>query len=282
LAGALISLAAAITGCQSEKPQNLQSQTTTLGERFGDRKPTQWSETVPGVMRYLDLPASQKTAALTLDACGSNHDGYDKALIDFLIAEKIPATLFLNLRWIEKNPYLFDALSRNPLFDIQNHGQRHLPASVNGKSIYNLPGTTSVSDLIQEVDGCSREIRTRTGVMPNYYRSGTAYYDEVAVEVINAMGLRVAGFSVLGDAGCSYSAAQVKEAVSQAQPNDIIIAHMNHPEKQTAEGLIPALKALRAKGLRFVTLRNTPTRHTPPKGYVPTKRDLAVDINTVK
>ena len=86
------------------------------------------------------------------------------------------------------------------------------------------------------------------------YRSGTAYYDPACIAIIDALGYRAVNFSVLGDKGASYTADEVKEAFLSAGPGDIIIAHMNHPEKETAEGVIAAVPELRKRGYTFVKL----------------------------
>jgi len=250
-----------------------------LNREFGAEQPRLWAEDLPGVMRFLDFPAGEKKIALTLDACGSKNDGYDRDLIDFLTAEKIHATLFINARWIDKNPQLFKALAANPLFDLENHGLHHLPASVNGRSAYGLKGTANIGELVEEVDTNRRKLAGLTGVTPTWFRSGTAYYDEVAVKVIQRLGQKIAGFSVLGDAGTTYTAEQIERTLTLVQANDIIIAHMNHPEHQTAEGLIPALRKLRAEGFNFVTLHAAPTRDTPPAGYRKLKWNPALDVN---
>ena len=246
---------------------------------FGAQQPKRWAENLPGIMRYLDYPAGDRKLALTLDACGSKNDGYDQDLIDFLVAEQIHATLFLNARWIDKNSQVFKILAANPLFDIQNHGSHHLPASVNGRSAYGLKGTATIGALVEEVDTNRRKLAGLLGVAPTWFRSGTAYYDEVAVKIIQRLGQKIAGFSVLGDAGTTYTAEQIERTLSLVQPNDIIIAHMNHPEHQTAEGLVPALRTLKAQGFNFVTLGEAPTRDTPPAEYRTLNRNLSLDIN---
>jgi len=269
-----------VAGCSNPMPSaNMSVVTASLTTEFGAEQPRLWAENLSGVIRYLDYRPEEMKIALTLDACGSAHDGYDRELIDFLIAAKIPATLFINARWIDKNPQIFKALADNPLFDIQNHGQNHLPASVNGRSVYGLQGTANIGELVEEVAANKLKLAGLTGVEPTYYRSGTAYYDEVAVKIIQRLGQKVAGFSVLGDAGTTYTAAQIERTLSLVQPNDVIIAHMNHPERQTAEGLIPALRKLQDQGYHFVTLREAATQETPPAGYRQLERDLSLDIN---
>jgi len=276
----LLAASSLVGGCsKSLPPANRSAIAAALTTEFGAEQPRLWAENLPGIVRYLDYRPEEMKIALTLDGCGSPQDGYDRELIDFLRAENIPATLFINARWIDKNPRVFKALAENPLFDIQNHGLNHLPASVNGRSAYGLKGTVNIGALVEEVAANKQKIAGLTGVEPTYFRSGTAYYDEVAVKIIQRLGQKIAGFSVLGDAGTTYSAAQIEQTLALVQPNDVIIAHMNHPERQTAEGLIPALRKLRDRGYHFVTLREAPTRETPPPGYRQLERDLSLDIN---
>jgi peptidoglycan/xylan/chitin deacetylase (PgdA/CDA1 family) len=197
--------------------------------------------------------------ALTLDACGSSSGkGVDVRLIDFLIRERIPATLFINARWIDANPEIFRRLAADPLFEIANHGLRHKPASVTGRFVYGIDGTRDVNELIEEIELNARKIEDITGRRPKLYRSGTAYYDEVAVEIARALDHEVAGYSVLGDAGATYTAARVRSALLGVQPGDVILCHMNHPESGTAAGIISAVPELLRRGFTFVRMSDYP------------------------
>ena len=98
------------------------------------------------------------------------------------------------------------------------------------------------------------------GRKPKYYRPGTAYADEVCVEIANSLGYEVANFNVRGDAGATYSAKQVKEALLISSPASIVLMHMNHPEGQTAEGVMEAIPELRKRGFRFVKLSDLALR----------------------
>jgi peptidoglycan/xylan/chitin deacetylase (PgdA/CDA1 family) len=94
--------------------------------------------------------------ALTFDACGGpGGSGYDRALIDFLRRREIPATLFINSRWIDANPAIFRRLAAEPLFEIANHGTRHRPLSVTGRSAYGIPGTRSAAEVYDEISASS-------------------------------------------------------------------------------------------------------------------------------
>lgn len=214
--------------------------------------PNYWGERALGVISRIET--KDKVIFLTLDACGGKTDGFDKRLIEFLIKNKIPATLFINARWIDKFPAEFLELAANPLFEIGNHGLSHRPCSINGRSAYGIKGTQSVHEVIEEVEGNVTKIANLTGRRPRFYRSGTAFYDEIAVKVVNQLGYEVAGFSVLGDAGATYTSQQVETAVLTSKSGDIILCHMNHSESGTAAGLQAALPQLINQGYRFARL----------------------------
>ncbi|MDR1009139.1 MAG: polysaccharide deacetylase family protein [Rickettsiales bacterium] len=214
-----------------------------------------WGEHGPGIIDNVPAaPGQGPTLYLTLDACGSVRDGYDKELVDFLVHNEIPATLFINARWIDNHQDEFAALARNPLFKIANHGTEHKPASVQGLFVYGIEGASSAAELRAEVVANADKIERLTGVRPMWYRSGTAYYDDLAIREISKMGFKIAGFAITADQGATLKASAVRSAAMQAKPGDIILAHMNKPEGETFEGLAPALSALKKAGFSFAVL----------------------------
>ena len=220
---------------------------------FQRRTPQEWGERVKGVKNRLNT--DQKVLALTFDACDSPKSfSYDANLIEYLESEKVFATLFISGRWIDANPEIFNKLAENPLFEIENHGLKHQPCSAIGRSAYRVEGTKSVGEIFDEIELNALKIQTLTGYKPKYYRPGTVYSDEICVEIANALGYEVVGFSVLGDAGTTYSKEQVKKALLNSAPAAIILMHMNHPERETAEGVIEAIPELKKRGFRFVKL----------------------------
>nr|NLI51528.1 polysaccharide deacetylase family protein [Propionibacterium sp.] len=220
--------------------------------RFADRTPTQWGLDVTGVVTRTPGPA----VALTLDGCGGpNGSGVDTALLDFLIAEQFAATLFLNQRWITANRPTFDRLATRPdLFTIANHGTRHAPLSVTGRSAYGIAGTKDAGEVYDEVAGNHAFLTELLGRPPRFFRAGTAWYDEVAVEIVRALGELPIGFDVNADGGATYPAATVAAETAKATPGSIVIGHLNAPQGATFEGLRTALPALRERGLTFATL----------------------------
>ncbi len=256
-----IGLCLLMTHCQRTRRPSIdeyQKLKHSIERQFAGRKPTRWAETVPGVKTRLDT--KDRVIALTFDACGSKTDGYDADLISFLEREKVPATLFICARWIDKNPETFKRLAVNPLFEIANHGLAHKPCSVSGKSMYGIPGTASIGEVVDEIELNNRKILAITGRRPAFYRSGTAYYDEVGTAIAERLGCRVAGFSVLGDAGATLPKAKVARALMAAPAGSIVICHMNHPEKETAEGVMDAVPVMLNKGIKFVHLSDYPLK----------------------
>ncbi|MFM7469875.1 MAG: polysaccharide deacetylase family protein [Vampirovibrionales bacterium] len=243
---------------RNHEQASLQPQKDVILSRLVIPLPQAWGETVRGVRTHF-VPEG-KELALTLDACGSARDGYDKKLIDYLVKHRIPATLFINQRWIRKNARTFTHLSKNALFSIQNHGTHHKPCAVSRRSIYGIESTANASECYDEIQANAETIERLTHKRPMFYRSGTAYYDTTGVTIAQALRHEVLGFSILGDRGASYTKKEVYQALLQSQSGDIIIAHMNHPESDTAEGLLKAIPALQKRGFRFVLLEGKPLK----------------------
>jgi len=237
---------------QSGWPQDIQTKEWIIST-FTGKIPQKWGEGVRGVK--IRLNTDQKVLAMTFDACGGPRgSGYDAKLINYLENEKISATLFVSGRWTDANREILKKLSENSLLEIENHGLNHQPCSAIGRSVYRIKGTKSVGEIFDEIELNALRIQTMTGRKPKYYRPGTAFCDEICVEIGNALGVEVVNFSVRGDGGATYSKKQVKEALLNAAPASIILMHMNHPEGETTEGVMAAIPELKKAGFKFVKL----------------------------
>jgi len=210
---------------------------------------------MPGIVDRVGTVRGQPTLALTFDACGGpGGRGYDADLIALLRAERIPATLFLNERWVRVHRGLTAELARDRLFAIASHGSRHSPLSVDGRSAYGIAGTRSGSGVLAEIEPNQRLLTEVTGTVPRWFRAGTAHYDDVAVEIVRRSGLRVAGFTVNADDGATARPDSVRQRLVNAPDGAIVLAHMNQPRGATCDGLRAALPALKAARTRFVRL----------------------------
>ncbi|MFF4961848.1 polysaccharide deacetylase family protein [Streptomyces sp. NPDC001222] len=243
------------TGTPSSRPSATAPAVTRaeIVARYGHAVPHTWGFEAPGVVHA--LPTGKRAIALTFDACGGpGGSGYDRALIDFLRERKVPATLFLNSRWIDANPSVFHQLAADPLFEIANHGTRHRPLSVTGRSAYGIPGTRNAAEVYDEIAGNQARLTGLLGAPPRFFRSGTAYCDDVAARIVTDFEERFVSFSVNGDGGATFTPEQVHTTVGAAHDGSIVLCHMNHPKGGTARGIAAAVPHLLATGHTFVRL----------------------------
>ncbi|WP_404593155.1 polysaccharide deacetylase family protein [Paenarthrobacter histidinolovorans] len=224
---------------------------------FMGLKPSQWGLQLPGTMSRLSTRIAG--VVLTFDCCGGpGGNEVDEELISLLERTHTPAVFFLNTRWVQANPANAKRLAANPLFEIGNHGTKHIPMSVSGRSAYGIPGTGSPSEVYDEVMAAQDILSDLIERPPKYFRPGTAYFDDIAVSIVRKLGLTPVSFSVNGDGGATYTSETVLNEVSKAKAADIIIAHANHPGRGTAPGMSAALPILRASGLTAISI-NDPT-----------------------
>jgi peptidoglycan/xylan/chitin deacetylase (PgdA/CDA1 family) len=200
-----------------------------------------------------DASAATPRVALTLDACGG---AADTELVEYLVRERIPATVFVTARWLAGHVQVLRTLRLHAeLFELHNHGERHVPAVIGAQlRVYGLPGAADLEAFRREVREGARAVEAATGQPPRWYRAATARYDEQALQELARMGVRVAGFSINADAGGTLSAAEVAARVGRARDGDVILAHLNRPASGTRAGLEQALPALRRQGIAFVHL----------------------------
>jgi peptidoglycan/xylan/chitin deacetylase (PgdA/CDA1 family) len=242
-----------LAGCGGEEKrvatENSRGWQARAVEKYGGVEPEQWGENLEGV--FTRINTEEKIIALTLDACGGR---YDKELIEMLRRLNVPATLFISGGWIESNRGVFKQLAGDTLFGIANHGYSHRPLSVNGRSVYGIKGTSSVREAVAEIYKNQRLIKKLSGNEPKFFRPGTAYFDEVAIEIVYEAGLKPVNYTIAGDQGGTAGEKEIISALGEARPGDILLFHMNLPDSVIARGLEAGIGNLREKGFEFVRL----------------------------
>jgi len=244
----------------AEKPAenaDYQKLKKSLIEKYKNKTPKASGAYIAGIK--LKIKTKEKIMALTLDACGGPKGSkYDKELIDYLIEKKIPATLFINARWIDANPAIFAELAANHLFEIESHGLYHKPCVVNGKEYYSVKGTKDVGEVVDEVKLSAMKIEALTGKKVLFFRSGTAIFDNVALEIVKELGFEAVTFNLFTyDFDQSSTAKKIADClIKGTKPGAIILMHMNFPERNTLEGLKIALPEIMSKGYKFVLLKD--------------------------
>lgn len=196
-------------------------------------------------------PAAPRVA-LTLDACSG---AADERILGELFREEIPATIFVTTRWVRRNPQVVKRLQSRPdLFEIEDHGENHVPAVDRPLAVYGIPAAGSPAAVAAEVEGGAHAIVAAGSQPPRWFRGATARYSPSAIAEIEKMGYRIAGYSVNGDQGAGLIAGMAERRIAAAKDGDVIIAHVNQPSRSAGEGVARGIHALKEKGVTFVRL----------------------------
>jgi peptidoglycan/xylan/chitin deacetylase (PgdA/CDA1 family) len=203
-------------------------------------------------LRLQKSEAGVTRVALTFDACMGK---VDNRILDMLIENHIPSTIFVTARWLQHNQPALARMKANPdLFEIEDHGEKHLPAVDKPVKVYGLAAAGSPQAVAKEVTGGADAIVADGIAKPAWFRGATAKYSPSALREIELMGYRIAGYSINGDGGSLFSAAMVEHQYAHARDGDVIISHINQPTHAAGEGIVKAILALKARGVQFVRL----------------------------
>jgi peptidoglycan/xylan/chitin deacetylase (PgdA/CDA1 family) len=184
--------------------------------------------------------------ALTFDACPTTlPDEYDEKVIDVLLREKTPATLFLSGRWVEKNPEKVKSLAAQPQFEIANHAFWH-------------PHLLEKDDdrILRELKRTQAIIKKMTNGTPRYFRPPYGEVDERVAAIAQKAGLATIQYDIAsGDPDAGLSPQRIiKSILRDAKGGSIIVFHMNRKGVHTAEVLPDIIDGLRKRGFTLVTV----------------------------
>jgi len=211
-------------------------------------------------LRIADGGAGAPQVALTLDACMGQTD---RRILDALVENKIPATIFITGRWTKHNAEALAIMKAHPeLFELENHGLNHVPAIDTLPTMYGIRTAGSPQAVRGEVEGGAESMRAAAGATPRWYRDATARYSLDAIGEIEKMGYRIAGYSLNADQGATLLAPMVEKRIAAARDGDVIIAHINQPSRSAGEGVVRGILALKARGVRFVRLDDVQSSQT--------------------
>ncbi len=184
--------------------------------------------------------------ALTFDACPTGKpDEYDDKVIDVLLRDHVPATLFMSGRWVERNPEKAKFLASCPQFEIAAHSYYH-------------PHMTEKPDErnVRELKRTQALIKKITGRTPRYFRPPFGEADLRVAKLAASAGLVTVQFDIAsGDPDPNLSPQRIARVVLRdAQGGSIIVFHMNRNGVHTAEVLPRIIEGLRKKGFKLVTV----------------------------
>lgn len=191
-------------------------------------------------------PRDSTKIALTFDACRTGKpDEYDAQVVDILLREKVPATLFLSGRWVEKNAERAAFLSTLEQFEIANHSYYH-------------PHLMEATDerVTRELTRTQNILKKVTGKTARYFRPPYGEVDERVAKLASEAGLVTIQYDLAsGDPDPDLPAPKIVRAVlREARGGSIIVFHMNRNGVHTAEMLPAIISGLRQKGFTLVTV----------------------------
>lgn len=172
-------------------------------------------------------PPSCPGIALTFDLCPVRKGaGYDKALMDYLIEHRIPATLFMSGKWMATHEQEVRNLVDIGLFEIGTHGNIHAHLPVHDAQAQR-----------DEILGPVTILRKRYAHKTSLFRPPYGEYKDVTVQVVKALGLQFIQWNIeSGDPDPALSTEQILTRVTQrAKPGSIIVFHANGKGKHTRE-----------------------------------------------
>ncbi|HVG02576.1 MAG TPA: polysaccharide deacetylase family protein [Nitrospira sp.] len=207
-------------------------------------------------------PSSCPAVALTYDLCPVRlAPGFDRELIDYLVANKIPATFFMSGRWMARHDAEVKELLAVPFFEIGTHGDVHA----------HLP--------MQEIDEQRREIlnpvrflKAKYGRSTTLFRPPYGEYNDQTVEAVKELGLRFILWNIeSGDPDPTLSADAILARVSKrTNRGSVIVMHANGKGKHTREVTESLTSLLTAQNLLPMTVSDLLRCNLSPSLAVPT------------
>lgn len=209
--------------------------------------------TLPG-WAYENVKTHTKNVALTFDACDGKTD---TRILELIKEQKIPVTLFVTGKWMDKNPEAIAFIKSNQeYFKIENHGLNHLEAVESDNGAYHLPTVKNETGLSKEVLENQEKIEKVFSVKTSYYRTAGALYDEKSLQWIKEQNLKVGGYTIAADEGAKASKERIVKNLSTVKNGDVVLMHINHPTSPVYEGFKEGLKVMQAKNLKFEFLKD--------------------------
>ncbi len=195
------------------------------------------------------LPTHDRVVALTFDACEQQHPmKLDTGISNFLVAHRIPFTLFLSGRFVQDNAAAVKALAALDFVELENHSWDHP----------NHMETLSDQGVRDEILMTDAEIARVTGRGTAFFRFPATNYTARTLADAEGLGFRVVHYRwEAGDPDPHETAPRiVRETLEAVRPGDILIQHINGRGWHSAEAMPGLVAGLTAAGYRFVLLRD--------------------------
>ena len=193
------------------------------------------------------LQTDQPLVALTFDCCQTAKPaGFDRPLVDVLLAHHTPATFMLGGRWMETHPEATRLLAATPYFELGNHSYLH-PHMAQLDAAHQLPELTRPQEIMHQ----------QVARYALFFRPPYGEWNQSLVDQSAAAGMYTVMWTIsTGDPDRHATVADLLGEFHKVKPGAIVLMHANGRGWKTAQALPQMLDYLRAKHLRPVTLHD--------------------------
>lgn len=161
--------------------------------------------------QFTRIKSSDKFLYLTFDTCPT--DEVDYQIVNWLVENKIPATIFLNIKWLTRNEGKDLSFLSDDLFSIGGHGYDH-----------KRPTSQNLGEQRRDINRCIKTIKEKYGKEVKWYRSPYGKPNEDTINVLDTNNISYASW-----AGHIFD----KAAPDVNNPNEIALDYM---KKYTMSG----------------------------------------------
>jgi peptidoglycan/xylan/chitin deacetylase (PgdA/CDA1 family) len=179
--------------------------------------------------QYTRIDTKEKTLFLTFDTCPSNTVNLD--VVDWLIENKIPATIFLNVQWYKSNKSKDLSFLKSPQFTIGGHGYNHI-----------RPINQNLKEQTLDIDSCIGFIKSELDIDIKWYRSPYGKPNEDTINILKKLNINYASWAgYVFDKSAPDVQSPTESALEYLKnhtfPGDILIFHINGEGIKTLDTL---------------------------------------------
>lgn len=207
----------------------------------------------PGKTLYLTFDADMTPGMLAREKQHKVARWYSPGLVDYLLQNKIPATIFSTGMFAEDYPELIAQLAASGQFSIQNHTYDHAAFA---SPCYGLPVVTTDEAKTREMTEASEVLTRLAGHAPVYLRHPGLCHKPHDDQLAAQLGLKLSDTGTVSGDAFAHNPQLVAESILHGAPrNPVIILHLGGPNAPATEEAIKiAVPQLLAKGYTFAML----------------------------
>jgi len=193
------------------------------------------------------LPSN--AVALTFDACETVTPSYfDDSILGFLLAEKIPFTLFVSGKFAQRNRDRLRELSGLDFVEIENHSYQHI-----------LHMERLSDDAVRrEVSENEKIIQDITGRRTRFFRFPGGNDNDRVLHVVESMHYRVVHWTFESGDPDRRETPEIlaRRVLEKTRPGSILIFHINGRGWSTGQALPSIVRELKNRGYTFVKIED--------------------------